>query len=300
MKFLEPFKSYKITRKTLIKLHKRGMAQGALESLATLEEAYYQSEENFVKRLASLENARIDEYQDQILALSGGYFRLDPYIGNKTVREWVEALVFALVVAIVVRYFLVSPFQIPSGSMEPTIKVGDHIFATMYSYGVRVPFTDMRIAPQPVKRGDIVIFPFPPNPEQDFIKRVIGLGGDTVEIRDDVLYLNGKKKDEPYKHLDPELRLRHQMMVADPRLKLTDNTSNFGPVTVPADHFIVMGDNRYNSYDGREWGFVAINKIKGKGQFIYWSKDPRQGLFDGFQLDRLGHSLYDLIGERSQ
>ncbi|MBF0278518.1 MAG: signal peptidase I [SAR324 cluster bacterium] len=211
---------------------------------------------------------------------------MDKLITHKATREWVEALIFAAVVAIVVRTFLFAPFRIPSGSMIPTIQIGDQIFATMFSYGIPVPLTDIKFFEEPVQRGDIVIFPAPPDPSIDFIKRTIALEGETIEIRDDKVYIDGKLLPEPYAFFDPENRSASQY----------PNVSNFGPVTVPKEHILTMGDNRYNSHDGRFWGFVPTKKVKGKGQMVYWSKDVREGItgffeWDSYRFRRIFHFL---------
>ncbi|MBF0287879.1 MAG: signal peptidase I [SAR324 cluster bacterium] len=212
---------------------------------------------------------------------------MDRLITHKTTREWVEALIFALVVAMVVRTFLFAPFRIPSGSMKNTIQIGDQIFAKMYAYGIPLPFTDIKFFSQPIQRGDIVIFPAPPDPSIDFIKRAVALAGDTVELKNDQLYLNGKEHEEPYAFFDPASRY---IAIHTP------DVSNFGPITVPQGHIFTMGDNRYNSHDGRFWGFVKIEKVKGKGEIVYWSKEPRDGLlgifeFDSYRFGRIFHFL---------
>ncbi|MBQ32270.1 MAG: signal peptidase I [Deltaproteobacteria bacterium] len=202
-------------------------------------------------------------------------------IPNRTVREWVEALLFALIVAGIVRTYVIAPFKIPSGSMIPTIQIGDHIFASMYSYGAWLPFTDDKLLAQPVKRGDIVIFPYPRDPSIDYIKRTVGLPGETLEIREDQVFINGEPLDEPYAYFEGKQRLALG----------GDRISNFGPITIPEDRLFVMGDNRYNSADSRFWGFLDAQQVMGKGRFIYWHHDPRESLFSGYQLDRVFGTL---------
>ncbi len=274
---LSKFASYKISRKSLVRFKKQGFSESALDSLTTLEEQFFPSSEIFIAQLKKLPNsAEIMERERIILKSTRGYFRMDQWITHRTTREWVEALIFALVVAMIVRTFLFAPFRIPSGSMRPTIKIGDQIFATMFSYGIPVPFTDIKFFAQPIQRGDIVIFPAPPDPSIDFIKRAVALAGETVEIRNDQLYINGKALEEKYAFFDPKSR---NIAIHTP------DVSYFGPVTVPQGHIFTIGDNRYNSHDGRFWGFVKIEKVKGKGQMVYWSKEPREGLFGLFEFD---------------
>ncbi len=264
--------TYKVSRKSLNKFKKEGLNEKCLEALAKLEEQLFDSSEALMTRIQKFpQGTEILKHEALILKHTKGYFRLDKWIPHKTSREWVEALIFALVVATVVRTFLFAPFRIPSGSMLPTIQIGDHIFASMFSYGVPVPFTDVKISPKPIERGDIVIFPYPLDPSVDYIKRTVALEGETIQIIRNKVYINGKQLSEDYAYFNPQLRFR----------QAEDNVSNFGPVTVPEGHILVMGDNRYDSQDGRFWGYVEIKKVKGKAQIIYWSKDPGTALHGG-------------------
>lgn len=272
---LSKFTTYKISRKSLHKFKKQGFSEESLNTLAALEEKYFPSMEQFLLYLEKLpNNVEILERKNMILKHTRSYFRMDGWITHKSIREWVEALIFAVVVAMIVRTFLFAPFRIPSGSMIPTIQIGDQIFATMFSYGIPIPFTDIKLLRQPIQRGDILIFPSPPNPSIDFIKRAIALEGEVIEIRNDEVYINDKLLPEPYAFFDPDSRSASRLR----------NVSNFGPITVPKGHILAMGDNRYNSHDGRFWGFVNIKKVKGKGQLVYWSKDHREGLLGFFDL----------------
>lgn len=179
------------------------------------------------------------------------------------IRENVEAVLFALVLALIIRAFLVQAYKIPSGSMKDTLLIGDHILVSKFIYGVRMPFTNKTIIPvSKPKRGDIVVFKAPVNPPKDFIKRVVGLPGDKIEIRDKKLFINGKHyKNEPYaKHTDDKVYSGYY----DPR-------DNFGPVTVPEDSYFMMGDNRDNSHDSRYLGFIGYERLRGKAFIIYWS-----------------------------
>jgi signal peptidase I len=177
---------------------------------------------------------------------------------QKLLLEYLEALAVALVLAFVIRTFVVQAFKIPSGSMLDTLLIGDHLLVNKFLYGTRIPFTDKIILPlEDPQHGDVIVFEFPEDTSKDFIKRIIGLPGDVLEMKDKVVYRNGEKLDEPYvKHTDPGLQARRD---------------NFGPITVPPGKYFVMGDNRDESYDSRFWGFVDKDKIRGKAWVIYWS-----------------------------
>jgi signal peptidase I len=175
-------------------------------------------------------------------------------------KEYVEALAVAVILALVIRSSVVQAFKIPSGSMLETLQIGDHLLVNKFLYGFKLPFTEKVILPvsDPAFQ-DIIVFEFPEDPSKDFIKRVIGLPGDTIEIKNKVLFRNGLKIDEPYvqfKHPD-----------ADPERE------SMHPITVPKDKYFCMGDNRDESYDSRRWGYVDRSKIKGKAWRIYWSWD---------------------------
>jgi len=161
--------------------------------------------------------------------------------------------------------------------MIPTLKIGDHILVNKFIYGIRLPYFDVVLVPvtRP-KRGDIIVFKYPKDEEKDFIKRVIGMPGDTVEIRNKDVYVNGQLLKENYViHQDGE----------GPLARIVPERDNFGPISVPIDAYFVMGDNRDQSLDSRFWGFVSFNKIKGMAFIIYWSWD---GLDRWVRWDRLG------------
>lgn len=182
------------------------------------------------------------------------------------VLDWVKTIVLALALALFIRTFFVQAFKIPSGSMIPTLLVGDHILVNKFIYGVRNPITrELWIKGKTPERKDVIVFIFPKNRKLDFIKRVIGLPGDVIEIHDKKVFVNGIPLDEPYAiHTDPNILPRE----ISPR-------DNFGPVRVPPGHLFVMGDNRDQSNDSRFWGFVPIRDVKGKAFIIYFSWDPR-------------------------
>ena len=195
-------------------------------------------------------------------------------------REYGEAILIAVILALFIRTFVVQAFKIPSGSMKPTLLVGDHILVNKFIYGVKVPFSNITLIPlKDPKRGDIVVFKFPEDPKKDFIKRVIAVAGDTVQIRNKKVYINDKPMEDPYgTHLDPHLIPGG----ARPR-------DNLGPVTVPPNSFFVMGDNRDHSYDSRFWGFVNQSAVKGKAFIIYWSWDKENS---GIRWRRLGDLIH--------
>ncbi len=176
---------------------------------------------------------------------------------KSVIREYAEAIVIAVLLALFIRTFIVQAFKIPSGSMKPTLLVGDHILVNKFIYGVKVPFTDKSLIElsQP-KRGDVVVFKYPLNTKKDYIKRVIGLPGDKVELVNKKLLINGRPTADPHASYS-----------------IYGNLRNFGPVSVPVDHLFVMGDNRDESSDSRVWGFVPFAYLKGKAFLIYWSWD---------------------------
>ena len=182
-------------------------------------------------------------------------------------RENVEAILVAVVIALFIRTFVVQAFKIPSGSMKQTLQVGDHILVNKFVYGVKIPYLNTVLLPvRHPERGDIVVFKYPIDPKKDFIKRVIGVPGDTVEIRDKALYVNGKR-------IKQDFAVYTDSHIAFGPAKQRDN---LGPITVPADALFVMGDNRDESYDSRFWGFVPLRDVSGKAFIVYWSWDGDQ------------------------
>jgi signal peptidase I len=194
-------------------------------------------------------------------------------------RENLEAIIVAVILALFIRTFVVQAFKIPSGSMKDTLLIGDHILVNKFIYGVKAPFLHKTIIPiKDPQRGDIIVFEFPEDPSKDFIKRVVGMPGDVVEIRNKKLAVNGEiVKDSHGIHKDPK--------IFPARMQPRDN---FGPITVPEGKLFVMGDNRDFSYDSRFWGFVDLIAVKGKAFIIYWSWDKENF---GVRWGRLGHLL---------
>jgi signal peptidase I len=181
-------------------------------------------------------------------------------------REYAEALVMAVVLALFIRTFVVQAFKIPSGSMLPTLQIGDHLLVNKFLYGIRIPIVGKRVfvLRQPA-RDDVIVFIYPQDQTKDFIKRVKGLPGETIEIRNKVLYVNGQAVEDPngYYEKIPERLARA------PR-------DDFGPFIVPEGSVFVMGDNRDHSHDSRFWGTVPIDDILGKAFVLYWSWDAKE------------------------
>ena len=187
--------------------------------------------------------------------------------GKSRFREYAESILWAILLALVIRSCVVEAFKIPSGSMEDTLAIGDHILVNRFLYGIRIPFTDTRILKlRDPARGDVVVFRFPQDRSKDFIKRVIGTPGDEISVRDKVVYVNGVPYRNPHEvHKEAELLPR-----------ATGPRDDFGPVRVPAGSYFVMGDNRDRSYDSRFWGFVPNSDLKGKAFIKYWSWDSER------------------------
>jgi len=176
-------------------------------------------------------------------------------------REYIEAIIFAILIALVITTFVVKTYKIPSGSMKPTLLVGDQIMVNKFIYGVKIPYFRKIIIPiTDPQRGDIVVFIFPVDRSKDFIKRVIGLGGDTIEIKNKKIFINGKEYTDSVGVYTEESIYPASINPRD----------NFGPVTVPQGSFFVMGDNRDYSLDSRFWGFVPFGLIKGRAWLVYW------------------------------
>lgn len=182
-------------------------------------------------------------------------------------REYAESIIVAILLALVIRTFVVQAFKIPSGSMEDTLLIGDHLLVSKFIYGTKIPFTDTKILKiRDPKRGDVIVFEYPEDPSKDFIKRVVGLPGDVVEGKDKKVFVNGQPFENPHEiHKEKDIIPKAR----NPR-------DSFGPVTVPADSYFMMGDNRDRSYDSRFWGVVKSSKIKGLAFIKYWSWDSEK------------------------
>jgi len=198
---------------------------------------------------------------------------------KSTFREYAEAIIMALILALFIRTFIVQAFKIPSGSMIPTLLIGDHILVNKLSYGVRIPFLERYLIDYTKpERGDVVVFIFPEDHSKDFIKRVIGVAGDSVEVRAKKIYINGKPVEDPHAHFAGY----------DPQAGGAGSGDDYGPKTVPENHIFVMGDNRDRSYDSRFWGYVNLNDVRGKAFLIYWSWD---GADRWVRWERLGNLI---------
>jgi len=210
-------------------------------------------------------------------------------------REWTEAIVIAFILAIILRTFLIQAYKIPSGSMEPTLLIGDHIMVNKIRYGLRMPDSLFGLNPlaseipyghylvhfAPVRRGDVVVFVFPQDPTKDFIKRVIAVGGDTVQVKNGQVVLNGATMPDPHAHFE----------VAPGDRSLYSPRDNYPATTVPPGEFFMMGDNRDRSFDSRFWGFVKLDQVEGRAMFIYWSWGADSQSFLGIRWSRFGKAV---------
>ena len=198
---------------------------------------------------------------------------------KSTLREYFESIVIAVILALFIRTFVVQAFKIPTGSMEDTLLIGDHLLVNKFVYGPAPTALERALLPVgTIKRGEVLVFKYPEDPERDFIKRIIGLPGETVELREKKVYINGKPLDEPYVHFltaPAEPSELHEVTSFDVR-------ERYGPVTVPPDHYFAMGDNRDFSLDSRYWGFVPRDNIMGKPLVIYWSYDAPTNQLESF------------------
>lgn len=197
-------------------------------------------------------------------------------------RENIEAIVIAIVIAMFIRTFIVQAFKIPSGSMLETLQIGDQILVNKFIYGVKIPFTNGKtlISVKDPEQGDIVVFKYPEDPSKDFIKRVVAVGGDTLEIKEKQLYVNDKlvTKESYAIHKDDRI------------IPVNFSTRDYlRKITIPEKKLFVMGDNRDNSHDSRFWGFVDLTEVRGEAFMIYWSWNKEAF---GVRWKRLGNLLF--------
>ena len=224
----------------------------------------------------------------------------DATFQKSTLREYFESIVVAVILALFVRTFVFQAFKIPTGSMKPNLLVGDHLLVNKFIFAPTASSIERMLLPmRAVERGDVLVFKFPEEPDRDFIKRVIGLPGDTLELRNQTILINGMPLVEPYTHylLPP---------AAQGDTEALDLRRKYGPVTVPPAHYFMMGDNRDDSQDSRYWGFMPASYVKGRALFIYWSfETPEDGsapqggplwmlthVFSGTRWGRLLHQIH--------
>jgi len=251
--------------------------------------------------LVEIEVARKDKNLERLRqAITDIDAKMDEHLAfarKSATRQYAESIGLALGVALLLRAFVVEAFQIPSGSMIPTLEVGDHIFVSKFAYAIGIPFSNAKLAElgKP-KRGDIIVFKYPPDQSIDYIKRVMGLPGESLEVRHNEVFIDGRPMareqlhescvesdgkdfdgdDDRHacevwlEHLETKSHVTHQ----EP---LRSTSSDFGPVKIPAGHYFAMGDNRDNSKDSRVWGFVPFELIKGRALVVWWSRDPARG-----------------------
>lgn len=199
--------------------------------------------------------------------------------------EWTRSLVLALVMFFFLHVFIMEAFKIPSGSMEGTLRVGDFLLVNKLVYGAELPVAGKRLpALRQPERGDVIVFKFPPDPSKNFVKRLVGLAGDTLQMDSGILIRNGVRVEERYvSHAEPdtdpggeEFRWQRDHLVpsAHAQGSYLPSRDNWGPLVVPEHHYFMLGDNRDNSYDSRYWGFVADSLIRGQPLVVYYSYVP--------------------------
>jgi signal peptidase I len=195
-------------------------------------------------------------------------------------REYFESLVIAVILALFVRTWVFQAFKIPTGSMEQNLLIGDHLIVNKMIFSPAVAKVERAVLPsRAIRRGDVIVFKYPKEPERDFVKRVIGLPGDRLELHRKAVYINGQPLQEPYvQYLEPPS--------SSGPLKTDDVREEYGPITVPPDQYFMMGDNRDNSEDSRYWGFMPAAYVKGKALFIYYSFNDNGSLASIFSATR--------------
>jgi signal peptidase I len=193
---------------------------------------------------------------------------------KSTTREYYEALLIAIIFVNFARVFAFQAFKIPSGSMEDNLKVGDHVIVNKFVFGANPPEVLGKLFPmRAIRRGDVIVFRYPENPETDYVKRVVALPGETISIKGKRVYIDGKPLDEPYVIHEDQDTIPDQRSAAflpEP----WRSRDHFGPFTIPEGQYFAMGDNRDHSYDSRYWGPVARSLIKGRAFMVYWSFEP--------------------------
>ena len=227
---------------------------------------------------------------------TGGPTKVGPYGSGQavpyrksTARDYFESICVAVILALFVRTFIVQAFKIPTGSMENNLLIGDHLLVNKFVFAPTLSRLENMLLPiDAIRRGDIIVFKYPEEPERDFIKRVIGLPGETIELKKKRVHINGMLLDEPYVHYLVPPDEENGAGDFDVRVQ-------YGPVTVPAGHYFMMGDNRDNSQDSRYWGFMPQEYIKGKALFVYFSfgeETGLAGLVTGVRWTRIFHQIH--------
>ncbi len=213
----------------------------------------------------------------------------DATFKKSTLREYFESIVIAVILALFIRTFVVQAFKIPTGSMENNLLIGDHLLVNKFVFGPTETRLERALLPiGTIERRAIIVFKYPEEPDRDYIKRVIGLPGETVEVREKKVYINGKALDEPYVHFLRSPAATSELHEVTP----FDVRERYGPVTVPADHYFMMGDNRDNSQDSRYWGFLPRENIKGKALVLYWSYEAER---EDYQDEGAGATLKGFV-----
>jgi len=300
-------KEYKATKKAkeLIKETKQVLEKNRSKIAPDVVSIVEQRIANLERALSSKNHQDITTATNDLEVASSDY--LSKYKKSK-LRQNVEALAFAIILALIIRTFVFQPFKIPSGSMIPTLLVGDHLLVNKFVYGTKIPFTDIEIFPlEKIQRGDVIVFTYPNN-ENDrsknglyYIKRVVGLPGDYIDLNGRNLVVNGEEIPLEYIGNYSDARNSEQFdeykedlfgedhTVIFRKGKENTNRGSYIPVNkVPEGSVFVMGDNRDNSQDSRFWGFVPIENIAGKAFLIHWSWDfGNPDLFNKVRWDRL-------------
>jgi signal peptidase I len=213
---------------------------------------------------------------------------------KSTVREYFESIVIAVILALFIRTFVVQAFKIPTGSMENNLLIGDHLLVNKFIFAPALGSFERAMLPErEIRRGDVIVFKYPNDRERDFIKRVIGLPGETLEVRNKRVYINGKALYEPYVHyLEPP---RSPSAYAE--VTSYDLRERYGPITIPARKYFMMGDNRDNSEDSRYWGLLSKDDVKGQAVLIYWSY---RSTTEDYEQTGIGATAKDLFTVATQ
>jgi signal peptidase I len=214
---------------------------------------------------------------------------------KSTAREYFESIAIAVILALFIRTFVVQAFKIPTGSMENNLLIGDHLLVNKFVYGPTLTGFEKAILPiDEIERFDVVVFKYPEEPERDFIKRVIGLPGETIELRNKQVFVNGRPLEEPHvRFLEPP----GASVPGDADFTDFDVRHRYGPVTVPEGQYFVMGDNRDNSQDSRYWGFLPREFIKGRALMVYWSYEADR---EDYQRTGLGDQVGGVVSTIAQ